>query len=66
MEGKTLNAGAVARVTDIKNPILAARKVMENSEHVLLSSNGASEFARNKVLRWFKTNIFLPQHVLSR
>jgi L-asparaginase / beta-aspartyl-peptidase len=51
MDGKTLNAGAVARVIDIKNPIMAARKVMENSEHVLLSSNGASEFARKQGLK---------------
>lgn len=46
MEGKNLNAGAVAGVRDIKNPITAAREVMEHSEHVLLSGKGASEFAR--------------------
>lgn len=34
MEGKSLNAGAVAGVKDIKNPINAAREVMQNSEHV--------------------------------
>jgi L-asparaginase / beta-aspartyl-peptidase len=50
MDGKTLNAGAVARVTDIKNPILSAREVMENSDHVLLSGNGASEFAKKQAL----------------
>jgi len=58
MDGKTLNAGAVARVTDIKNPILAARKVMENSEHVLLTSNGASEFARIHGLEMVKNKYF--------
>ena len=44
MDGKTLNAGAVAGIGDIKNPIAAARIVMEKSPHVLLSGNGASRF----------------------
>ncbi len=48
MEGKTLNAGAVAGVKDIKNPIMAARKVMDNSEHVMLSGKGASDFAKKQ------------------
>src|SRR5204862_2389803 len=41
MEGKQLRAGAVAGVTVIKNPITAARAVMEKSKHVLLSGRGA-------------------------
>ncbi|HCY01165.1 MAG TPA: beta-aspartyl-peptidase [Bacteroidales bacterium] len=45
MFGKDLTAGAVAGVGDIKNPILAARKVMENSPHVLMVGKGASLFA---------------------
>lgn len=45
MDGKTLQAGAVAGVKDIRHPVSAARKVMENSEHVFLSGPGASEFA---------------------
>ncbi len=45
MDGSNMAAGAVACVTDIKNPISAARKVMEFSPHVLLSGKGASEFA---------------------
>lgn len=47
MDGKTLAAGAVAGVTTIKNPITAARAVMEKSSHVLLSGKGADEFARS-------------------
>jgi beta-aspartyl-peptidase (threonine type) len=50
MEGKTLNAGAVAGVLDIKNPINAAREVMYHSEHVFLSGKGASEFAKKQGL----------------
>lgn len=45
MDGKTLNAGAVAGVTNIKNPITAALKVMSHSPHVLLSGKGAERFA---------------------
>jgi len=46
MDGKTLNAGAVAGVTTVKNPISLARKVMTNSVHVLLSGDGADAFAK--------------------
>lgn len=46
MDGKTLNAGAVGGVTNVKNPILAARAVLEQSEHVLLTGKGAEEFAK--------------------
>ncbi len=45
MDGSNLNAGAVAGVTSIKNPILAARAVLEQSEHVFLTGKGAEEFA---------------------
>ncbi|WP_124979029.1 isoaspartyl peptidase/L-asparaginase family protein [Nonlabens xiamenensis] len=45
MDGKSLNAGAVAGVTTTKNPISLARKVMTDSEHVLLSGPGADAFA---------------------
>ncbi|HEX4128777.1 MAG TPA: isoaspartyl peptidase/L-asparaginase [Pirellulales bacterium] len=45
MEGKTRKAGAVASVTIIKNPITAARAVMERSKHVLLVGRGAEVFA---------------------
>lgn len=45
MDGKTLKAGAVAGVTNIKNPINAARAVMEKSEHVMMAGEGAEQFA---------------------
>lgn len=45
MTGDDLNAGAVAGITNIKNPIKAAYEVMENSPHVLLSGKGAETFA---------------------
>lgn len=46
MDGKTLMAGAVAGVTTIKNPISAARAVMEKSEHVMMVGAGADQFAK--------------------
>jgi beta-aspartyl-peptidase (threonine type) len=45
MEGKDKKAGAVAGVTIVKNPISAARAVMEKSPHVLLIGRGAEVFA---------------------
>ena len=45
MDGATLEAGAVAGVTRVKNPISAARAVMERSPHVLLMAEGADAFA---------------------
>ena len=61
MEGKTLNAGAVAGVRDIKNPINAAREVMENSEHVMLSGKGASEFAKQQGLEIVPNKYFYTE-----
>jgi beta-aspartyl-peptidase (threonine type) len=45
MDGKTLAAGAIAGVRNIKNPITLAREVMLHSGHVFLSGSGAAEFA---------------------
>ncbi len=45
MNGATLSAGAIAGVSTIRNPIRTARKVMENSVHVMLTGKGAEEFA---------------------
>lgn len=52
MDGKTLEAGAVSGIKDIRNPICLARTVMEKSEHVFLTGVGASQFA---VEQGFKT-----------
>ena len=46
MDGNTLRAGAVAGVQRVKNPILLARAVMEQSPHVMLSGAGAEAFAK--------------------
>lgn len=46
MDGRGLEAGAVAGITNIKNPIVLARQVLEKSEHVMLIGKGAREFAK--------------------
>jgi beta-aspartyl-peptidase (threonine type) len=50
MDGSNLSAGSVAGITDIKNPITAARYVMTNSEHVMLTGAGASQSQINPLL----------------
>jgi beta-aspartyl-peptidase (threonine type) len=48
MNGRTLEAGAVAGVTSIKNPISTARTVMEKSPHVMMVGKGAEQFAKEQ------------------
>jgi beta-aspartyl-peptidase (threonine type) len=47
MDGATLRAGSVAGLTRIRNPILLARAVMEQSPHVMMVGAGAEAFARS-------------------
>lgn len=61
MDGKTLNAGAIAGVRNIKNPISAARLVMTNSVHVMLSGSGASQFAREQGLEMVDSGYFFTE-----
>src|SRR6187455_205069 len=46
MDGRTLKAGAVTGLKHVKNPIALARRVMDDSPHVMLVGAGAEEFAR--------------------
>jgi beta-aspartyl-peptidase (threonine type) len=46
MEGRHLRAGAVAAAMNLKSPISVARKVMEETDHILLAGRGAEEFAK--------------------
>ncbi|MFT7899965.1 isoaspartyl peptidase/L-asparaginase [Tenacibaculum ascidiaceicola] len=62
MDGKTLNAGAVAGVKDIKSPIEAARTVMTNSDHVMLSGIGASQFAKEQGLEIVDPSYFYTEN----
>ena len=61
MDGKTGGAGAVAGVRNIKNPILAARAVMEKSQHVLLTGAGADDFAKDQGLDIVDSSYFFTE-----
>ncbi len=61
MDGKTLNAGAVGAVTIIKNPISAARKVLEESPHVMLIGAGADDFAKKMQLETVDPKYFFNE-----
>lgn len=58
MDGATLNAGAVAGVKHIKNPIDLARDVMQKSDHVMLYGEGAEEFAQTLGYKMMDTSYF--------
>ncbi|MDH3552479.1 MAG: isoaspartyl peptidase/L-asparaginase [Gammaproteobacteria bacterium] len=50
MDGPTRNAGAVAAITGVVNPVSVARRVMEETPHVMLAGKGALAFAREQGL----------------
>jgi beta-aspartyl-peptidase (threonine type) len=62
MCGLTLKAGAVAGVTNIRNPVSLARAVMERSENVLLASKGAMDFAREQGMCFEADTYFHTDH----
>lgn len=61
MDGRTLNAGAVSCVSHIRNPILTARKVMEESPHVMFTGAGAESFAREHGQEMVAADYFFTQ-----
>jgi len=61
MNGQSLNAGAISGIKTIKNPISAARLVMEKSEHVFLSGEGAEEFAKLQGLDIIDNEYFITE-----
>src|SRR5262245_25476852 len=50
MDGAKRRAGAAASIQGVKNPILLARKIMDDGRHVMMAGKGAEEFARNAKL----------------
>ncbi|UNZ00060.1 isoaspartyl peptidase/L-asparaginase [Zhouia spongiae] len=62
MDGKTLNAGAVAGVTTVKNPINLARAVMENSAHVMFARDGAEAFAKEQNIELVDPSYFYTEN----
>ena len=61
MDGSTLNAGTIARVTRVKNPITLARAVMEKSEHVMMVGDGAELFAEENGIELVNPGYFFTQ-----
>jgi beta-aspartyl-peptidase (threonine type) len=65
MEGESKKAGAVAGVTIVKNPITAARSVMDHSPHVLMAGPSADEFAKEQGLEIVPTSYFRTEDRLK-
>lgn len=65
MVGRNNEAGAVASVTNVKNPIRLARYVMEETKHVMFSSKGAERVAKNAGLEIVYPNYFYQKNRLD-
>ena len=65
MNGATLDAGAIAGVKHVKNPISAAIAVMEKSPHVMLSGAGADQFAQEQGLEWVPSEYFFTERRIN-
>lgn len=61
MQGRDMNAGAIAGVTNVKNPITGAVAVMQDSDHVLLSGKGAEEFCESQRLEIVDNQYFFTK-----
>jgi len=61
MDGKTLMAGAVASINNIRNPIELAYAVMTKSQHVFLAGKGACDFAKLHDIKTEKDEYFYSQ-----
>lgn len=62
MDGRNRQAGAVAGVKHVESPINLARLVMDNSVHVMLSGQGAEEFAKEQGIPLIENNLFDTDH----
>lgn len=62
MDGSNLDAGAVAFVRNVRNPILLARKIMSDSKHVMLAGEGAETFAREQGIAFEPDDYFYTEH----
>jgi len=62
MDGRNRQAGAVAGVKHIENPINLARLVMDKSVHVMLAKEGAEEFAKQQGIKLVDNKMFDTEH----
>ncbi len=65
MDGATLNAGASAGTTNVKNPIDLAREIMDNSPHVMMAGKGAEQFAQEQGLEIVAPEYFFTESRLK-
>lgn len=66
MDGRDLSAGAVAAVTNVRHPILLARRVLTDTPHVMLAGPGADEFARSTGLELVDNDYFDTDYRLGQ
>jgi beta-aspartyl-peptidase (threonine type) len=66
MDGRTLNAGSVASLKHIANPIHLARVVMEKTPHVMLVGEGAEEFAKSQGIELVSPYLFFNEREWER
>ncbi|MBD0332036.1 MAG: isoaspartyl peptidase/L-asparaginase [Chitinophagaceae bacterium] len=62
MDGGTLDAGAVACVRNVRNPIILATEVLRNCDHVILSGKGANDFAIKQGIKLEPDEYFYSQY----
>lgn len=66
MDGRTLGAGAVGAISTLKNPVLAARQVLEQTSHLLLVGPAADEFGRQAGLKQVTQGYYYSQEYFER
>lgn len=66
MDGSNLQSGAVAGITNVKNSISLARKVLDNSEHVMLIGSGAMKFAEENKIEFEADDYFITDMRLNQ
>ncbi|MEX0905605.1 MAG: isoaspartyl peptidase/L-asparaginase [Balneolaceae bacterium] len=62
MEGKNLDAGAVAGIRGVKNPVLLANDILRNTPFVFLAGNEAMEYARRQNFEFMPASYFYTRH----
>lgn len=66
MDGRDQSAGAVTCVSRVKNPVLAAKMVMQRSPHVCLAAQGAEQFAKQQGLTLVEPDYFTTPERLAQ
>jgi beta-aspartyl-peptidase (threonine type) len=61
MEGSARGAGAVAGISGLRNPVVLAQRILQNTEHVFLCGEGAVKFAKSQGLAFESDEYFFSQ-----